>query len=276
MGSLSHVEAVERVEVVLSVVVVVGDAEIKVLLIQADISREVWDVSTIEERSDWVTLSVAEVAGFVHVKPQTIVLNKPLQVAEHRLPVCCSIGVRPVNEGSWSRPYISYKNPVFVWALQEDVHASSVIEGYVVDVCNSTVQDRDIVLRHVVESVHKGWQACEVCLIDGEVGIVLHVVDVAPEHVQRQVVFSVVAYNPLKSCGVGVAPPALVPSQAPVGHEGRLANQGVVLLDNILNIGAKEAVEVDGSSDSSEGDEVICAVYVGIEGVAVQQEASCR
>jgi len=99
--------------------------------------------------------------------------------------------------------------------MDEDILRLSICEGRVVSpwsVGNTSINDRNIVHSLSVEVIHKVAQVSESTLINLEVPVVEHVVNVRPLNIQRNSIVFIPCNHILQISGIFVAPSALVPS----------------------------------------------------------------
>ena len=95
------------------------------------------------------------------------------------------------------------------------------------------------------------FQVCgELCkvwktfLVYGEIGIVLHILDVHTDHVQRQVVLLVLACNLPHVLLSLVAPAALCQTECPPGRDVAAADEGAELLADRILVPAGEEIQI--------------------------------
>ena len=80
--------------------------------------------------------------------------------------------------------------------------------------------------------------------VDGEVGVILHVVDVHADHIQRQIVLFVLACHLPHILGGLVAPAALLQAEGPFGRDVTAADQLAELVGNVVQVCASEDVKL--------------------------------
>lgn len=84
----------------------------------------------------------------------------------------------------------------------------------------------------MVELIDIRLEVTEVHVVNLEVLIVLHVVNISPLSIERDVVLGVVLNDVLVVLDGAEAPLALVPSERPLRHEDWLANDALVVADD--------------------------------------------
>ena len=92
-----------------------------------------------------------------------------------------------------------------------------------------------------------GGELCKVrkpFLVYGKIGIVLHVVDVHADHIQRQVVLLVLACNLPHVLLSLVAPAALCQTECPLGWDIAAADEGAELLADRILVPAGEEIQI--------------------------------
>lgn len=181
----------------------------------------------------WVAVSTTEIRGFIHVLPKSIERNVIVGDLEFCFPPVMSLWIEEVWISSILWPYLT--NEDFSVNFDKDVFFNSKIEGSVVSGlshCDSSIDDGNILLVAFVQFFNEFRQVAEFLGINSEVSIVVHVVDIAPDGVKRNLVFKVAYSHVIESISGVVTPPALVPSEGPLREKNWLANNFEVTGEN--------------------------------------------
>ena len=108
-----------------------------------------------------------------------------------------------------------------------------------------------------------GGELCKVrkpFLVYGEIGIVLHILDVHTDHIQRQVVLLVLACNlPHVLLGL-VAPAALCQTECPLGWDIAAADEGAELLADCILVPAGEEIQIIVGSLGVEREKIVAGI----------------
>ena len=134
------------------------------------------------------TCTIAEVSQLIHIKPNTTELYLFIEIVEHILPILRSIGMEEINEGSRSWPnfthiwFFSTGIPNVDIPFQTFLIGASTIFDTGVDNRNVSVSLKNLV--HLIE-----WESF---LIDCEILVVDHVIDIVPDGIKRNAVLFVV------------------------------------------------------------------------------------
>jgi len=110
---------------------------------------------------------------------------------------------------------------------------SSLISRVVLSHSNARIDDRhELQGLIVIQIIDIGLKVAKVKLINYEVLIVVHVVDVSPLSIKGDIVFLVIINNLLVLIDSAEAVFALMPSEGPLRHQNWLANDTLVVGNN--------------------------------------------
>ena len=181
--------------------------------------------------------TIAEVGSFVHVLPKSIEFDCLMESVKLGAPPCVSLRVEEVGVSCLIGPYLS--NEYASIDLHEDVLLHALVEGLIAlvrSVSNTGINDwhefHVVGMKLVYEfrkSSEGSWVSLTVLSIIGEVLIVLHVVDINPLSIKRNLVVDVTLSRCLNICEILIAPFALIPSECPLRSKYGCANQTVIL-----------------------------------------------
>lgn len=192
---------------------------------------------------------------------------------EHILPVLGGVGVEVVDEVGRPSPDLA-DLVVPLSRLDEHFPLLALLVGVTLVVPDTRLHDGNIPIFtcdafHAIQG--------ELVSIHREGLELVHVVDVAPNRVQRNSVFLVVTYHCLQFPHVRVAPSALVEPHRPKRRNYRLSHQTVELLQQILRIAlTQDEPEIDYPSDSSVNLEITIVaetLHFDIEGIRCPEVA---
>ncbi len=106
-----------------------------------------------------IAVARAEVAGFVHVKPETVKAYRLVHEIQLISPVLSTLAIQEVRERSIDRPDSSNEwMTVLIVGLDEDALSQTIVERLVVlvgSVRNASIDNGNVVHRLVVESLHE-------------------------------------------------------------------------------------------------------------------------
>jgi hypothetical protein len=85
----------------------------------------------------------------------------------------------------------------------------------------------------LVESIYEGWEIAITSLIDSEVQIRIHIVNIRPHYIKWDAVVRVTLDDCFQSCSILVAIATLIPTQEPFGNEHRLTDNVLVALGQL-------------------------------------------
>lgn len=225
----------------------------------------------------WVR-AVAEVRRLVHIDPQSIdvgSINAVEEIKEHLIPVGACVGMEPVREDCWSRPNNAVVETAIV-LLQERVVVDATIESSVwTSRPDRRVNHDDIVLISRVDSVDEvGDQVRrETLWIQREDSSELHVIDVSPHSLERDICCAVVRNDFSDLIDVSISVFALVESKTPVRCHQRQLSDFRVLNSNVLGRWASHEVEVQNTTNDVVFQSLAALVVdVDIHAIGVQEE----
>mmetsp|Transcript_29346 Transcript_29346/g.44218 ORF Transcript_29346/g.44218 Transcript_29346/m.44218 type:complete len:776 (-) Transcript_29346:3477-5804(-) len=211
------------------------------------------------------TVAIAEVGGFVLIEPDSIELKAiaVLEVLPHGVPVLLSVGVVEVGEVGVSAPDTSGQWVVALSLLDEDLHLHSHVVGFKVCVltdCNSSVHDGHESHVLLADLVHEIREALVARLRDGEELVVVHVINISPHSINRELEFLVLVDYILPVLISDPTEAALLPSEGPEGLHGRHTGQLGVLDDHIIGLGTSKEVLLDHATDHHSGDRSLISI----------------
>mmetsp|Transcript_1721 Transcript_1721/g.1828 ORF Transcript_1721/g.1828 Transcript_1721/m.1828 type:complete len:497 (+) Transcript_1721:923-2413(+) len=276
VGGFGFHESKHGVDVVFHVQIttIVGGSHVNVLLVQRGDTRDILRFNA--GRLVWVnsrTFAIAEIACFIHIEPQSGETDGVFQDSQHLAPVLGGRWMEPVRESSETGPNLSNKGiSRALISLDEDVHVDSGVISEVVLTGDTSVKNGDIMttLRfHLIDEVQEILMG-ESVRIQGEVVILVHIIDISPESIDRQVVRDILIQHGLPDGEIMITPSTLMPAQSPERNKGGFADQCLVLLDHFHGSRTHENVHLEDTTDRMESQRVISDVDV--LGVGVSEE----
>lgn len=134
------------------------------------------------------TCTITEVSQLIHIKPNSTKLYLFVEIVEHILPILSSIRMEEIDEGSRSWPYFTN-----IWFFSTSIHNIDIsFQAFLIGastIFDAGIDDRDVSvsLKNLVH-LSEG----ESFLIDCEILVVDHVIDIVPDCVERDTVLFVV------------------------------------------------------------------------------------
>lgn len=214
-----------------------------------------------------VAVAIAEVGSFVHVLPETVEWKLFVEVAQHFTPPLLGSIPEEIWENGVVWPYLTGEQcigtlvgidkhtPIFSGVVNAIISAISLSDASIDDWDELDVVGVDRRVDKIGESLPLiSWG-------NGEILIVIHVVDVGPLNVKWQVVLLVLIDIFLNFLGAGVSPLALLPSKGP--HRGKhwLSDKVMVSLGNVVWVRAEDQGDI-GNTTGSDGRDVDLSVDV--------------
>mmetsp|Transcript_34929 Transcript_34929/g.87900 ORF Transcript_34929/g.87900 Transcript_34929/m.87900 type:complete len:520 (+) Transcript_34929:1346-2905(+) len=202
--------------------------------------------------------SAESVADLIHIDPETIERDLLKEKTDFVLPVGGGVRVPKVRKTGGTGPHTALKR-VSVLILNVGAGADETVVGRVLTRganANAGIDDHNVLLSVLVqlvgETLHLGDRVVD--RVKGKVEVLIHVVDVTPDGVQRDAGRAVVGHHLLDVADVRVAVLALMEAERPVGREARQADQLLVLLYHVGGRRTGEEVKVEQTADHAVGD----------------------
>mmetsp|Transcript_38888 Transcript_38888/g.59091 ORF Transcript_38888/g.59091 Transcript_38888/m.59091 type:complete len:943 (+) Transcript_38888:2673-5501(+) len=219
-------------------------------------------------------LSIAESSDLVHVEPESIEGNLIEEVNKSSLPDFNGLVVQEIKENSVLGPHNGTEGISEVGRgigdgrLNQGLGLASVVEvlvslGALVGIGRNTgVDDDDHLLAIGLDAFSVGLEVLPISVVNGEVGVSIHVGDIEPDALERDASIGVALLVGLHIGESLVAIGGGVPSEGPKRREARKSNKGLVLLDDINGGTLEEEVDLDlaTSGDVAEGGGAIVVV----------------
>jgi hypothetical protein len=172
-----------------------------------------------------------EIGVFVHIKPDTREGNLFVKVVEHFTPVSGGVGVEPIGPVGQTRPddtdqevrVIQGRSDPDVVVVTSDISRSGVVDK------DTSIDNGDPVdlLGEFLELSKR-----ETIVVNGEIGKVIHIINIGPDGVHGNAVVGHVGDNFGKVVQEHIAPSALMITVRPEGLNGPSVDVVVVHLDD--------------------------------------------
>ena len=162
---------------------------------------------------------IAKVGQFIHIEPDSAELYLFVENIEHVLPILSGVGMEEVNKGGPSRPDFSH-----IRLFSSPIHdKDSSFEAFLIcasSILDSSVDDGDVSIS--VSDIFHFLQR-KLVLVDREVFIVDHVIDICPDGVQGKSILLVVGQDIEKFIGIRIPISALMETETPERRQFGLA-----------------------------------------------------
>lgn len=157
-------------------------------------------------------LIASKIWWLVHIKPDTWKRYFLIQPIELFLPKFWRVGMQVINEMHFSWPYFS--NVILSWVVhtfQKHVQSLTLVNAFPVQKRNSHINQRNPMKIFLFQqTLQYIWRIS--CLIDSKNCLLLHVIQIIPHGIQRQIVFFIIFDDRSEHIDVFIAPSALMPA----------------------------------------------------------------
>lgn len=198
-----------------------------------------------------VANTVTEIGRLIHIVPQAIELDIAPKLVQILVPPIVSLLLEKVWIHGVDRPDFAGKiRSIFIGLDKYILFDAGVIDRVVrsVSLGNACIDDRDILQIRLVDLFNELREVGPVDWVPREILVCVHVVNVTPDCVERQVVLSILIDHVSEIDGVLVAPLALVPSKGPHGSQNWRTDNFLVLFGYFNRILTENKSDVSNAS----------------------------
>jgi len=134
----------------------------------------------------FVANAIAEVRGFIHILPQTVKIDHIREIIQVLLPPCDCCVMEEIRIDSIDRPHFACEVGSIFISFNKDILFNTCIVNTVAlifSLSNTSINDWNELKIVFMNFFYECWQVTKVSLINSEILVVLHVVDITPESI---------------------------------------------------------------------------------------------
>ena len=192
-------------------------------------SRSIWDIFRVIHHCRPcrnITKSITHIGDLIHIKPNTREGDLIIEKLHHISPIFRRIRMEVIRKVDRTSPNLT--NEVTSLSIFDiDVSLLALLVS-ITQHSNTGLHDRYILM--IFENGSKSIQGEKLC-VDCEGLEIMHVIDIAPNGIQGDVVFLEFGDDCFKGCDIFVSPTRLMVSQRPKGRNVGVANKRMKIFE---------------------------------------------